>query len=151
MLDIQRAGPWRSSIISFFSIELNSLLNLFCRWIEMVRGCCTNDLPNRSIYKFASYPAGIYLFKTNTRNNTTMREICSKLTINTPERPIWCSPDALVINFHTKLFCCFYCCFWTRKLNTSGYFWNQCVSVLQSFYYSLWFHWHLLVGVWESK
>ena len=32
------------------------------------------------------YPAGIYLFKVNNRNTRTRCEICSKLTINTPER-----------------------------------------------------------------
>ena len=31
-------------------------------------------------------PAGIYLLKVNNRNTRTRREICSKLTINTPER-----------------------------------------------------------------
>ena len=33
-----------------------------------------------------NYPAGIYLFKANNRNTRTMCEICSKLTIKTPER-----------------------------------------------------------------
>ena len=31
-------------------------------------------------------PAGIYLLKVNNRNTRTRCEICSKLTINTPER-----------------------------------------------------------------
>ena len=31
-------------------------------------------------------PDGIYLFKVNNRNTRTRCEICSKLTINTPER-----------------------------------------------------------------
>ena len=31
-------------------------------------------------------PAGIYLLKANNRNTRTRCEICSKLTINTPER-----------------------------------------------------------------
>ena len=31
-------------------------------------------------------PVGIYLFKVNYRNIRTMCEICSKLTIKTPER-----------------------------------------------------------------
>ena len=31
-------------------------------------------------------PAGIYLFKVNNRNTRTRCEICSKLTIKTPER-----------------------------------------------------------------
>ena len=32
------------------------------------------------------YPDGIYLFKVNNRNTRTRCEICSKLTIKTPER-----------------------------------------------------------------
>ena len=32
------------------------------------------------------YQAGIYLFKVNNRNAKTWCEICSKLTIKTPER-----------------------------------------------------------------
>ena len=31
-------------------------------------------------------PAGIYLLKVNNRNTRARREICSKLTIKTPER-----------------------------------------------------------------
>ena len=33
-----------------------------------------------------SYPAGNYMFKVNNRNTRTRCEICSKLTINIPER-----------------------------------------------------------------
>ena len=40
------------------------------------------DLTQRS-------PAGIYLLKVNNRNTRTRCEICSKLTINTPERRHW--------------------------------------------------------------
>ena len=35
------------------------------------------------------YPAGIYLLKVNDRNTRTRCEICSKLTIKTPERRHW--------------------------------------------------------------
>ena len=31
-------------------------------------------------------PVGIYMFKVNNRNNRTRCEICSKLTIKTPEK-----------------------------------------------------------------
>ena len=36
------------------------------------------------------YQAGIYLLKVNNRNTRTKCEICSKLTIKTPERRHWC-------------------------------------------------------------
>ena len=46
---------------------------------------CTRDL-----IKYAQnckiYPAGNYMFKVNNRNTRTRCEICSKLTIKTPER-----------------------------------------------------------------
>ena len=32
------------------------------------------------------YPAGNYMLKVNNRNTRTMCEICSKLTLKTPER-----------------------------------------------------------------
>ena len=34
-----------------------------------------------------NYPANIYLFKVNNTNTRKKCEICSKLTIKTPERP----------------------------------------------------------------
>ena len=40
-----------------------------------------------------AFPAGIYLLKVNNRNTRTSCEICSKLTIKTPERCLasfWC-------------------------------------------------------------
>ena len=36
-----------------------------------------------------SNPAGNYMFKVNNRNTRTRCEICSKLTIKTPERCQW--------------------------------------------------------------
>ena len=40
---------------------------------------------NKELKKNTS-PAGIYSFKVNSENNINMYEICSKLTIKTPER-----------------------------------------------------------------
>ena len=37
-------------------------------------------------YTLIPYPAGNYMFKVNNRNTKTKCEICSKLTIKTPER-----------------------------------------------------------------
>ena len=44
-------------------------------------------------------PAGIYLFKVNNRNTRTRCEICSKLTINTPERRHWRRSGVFIVNF----------------------------------------------------
>ena len=38
------------------------------------------------VFRFESYPANIYLFKVNYKNTRKKCEICSKLTIKTPER-----------------------------------------------------------------
>ena len=42
------------------------------------------------------FPAGIYLLKVNNSNNRAGCEICSKLTINTPER---CHSSVSIVNF----------------------------------------------------
>ena len=48
------------------------------------------DNPILKLAKFpfhdSLYPANIYLFKVNNRNSRKRREICSKLSITTPER-----------------------------------------------------------------
>ena len=50
------------------------------------------------------YPAGNYMFKVNNRNTKTRCEICSKLTIKTPERRQWRRSGVFVVTlniFHT--------------------------------------------------
>ena len=44
-------------------------------------------------------PAGIYLVKVNNGNTKTMREICSKLKIKTPERRQWRRSGVFIVNF----------------------------------------------------
>ena len=39
------------------------------------------------------------MFKVNNRNTRTRCEICSKLTIKTPERRHWRSSDVFIVNF----------------------------------------------------
>ena len=52
--------------------------------------------------KTTSLPVGIYLLKANNRNNRTRCEICSKLTIRTPERrQAFRRRKALVICIHS--------------------------------------------------
>ena len=53
----------------------------------------------RSGDSFNYIPAGIYLFKVNNRNTRTRCEICSKLTINTPERRQWRRSGVFIVNF----------------------------------------------------
>ena len=44
-------------------------------------------------------PVGIYLPKVSNRNTRTRCEICSKLTIKTPERSHWCRAGVFIVNF----------------------------------------------------
>ena len=44
-------------------------------------------------------PAGKYIFKVNNRNTRTRCEICSKLTIKTPERRQWRRSVVFIVNF----------------------------------------------------
>ena len=44
-------------------------------------------------------PAGNYMFKFNNRNTRTRCEICSKLTIKTPERRQWRRSGVFIVNF----------------------------------------------------
>ena len=50
-------------------------------------------------------PAGSYMFKVNNRNTRTRCEVCSKLTIKTPERRHWCLYCLTLNIFHTLLQC----------------------------------------------
>ena len=43
-------------------------------------------------------PAGIYLLKVSTKNTKTGCEICSKLTIKTPERRLWRHSGVFIVN-----------------------------------------------------
>ena len=55
-----------------------------------------NDPPEFSLIIF---PSGICLLKVNNRNTRTRCEICSKLTINTPERRQWRRSGVFIVNF----------------------------------------------------
>ena len=48
------------------------------------------------------YPVGIHLFKVNNRNTRTRCEICSKLTIKTPERRQWCLSSVFIVSFERR-------------------------------------------------
>ena len=44
-------------------------------------------------------PVGIHMVKVNNRNTRTRCEICSKLTIKTPERHQWRRSGVFIVNF----------------------------------------------------
>ena len=53
----------------------------------------------RNYFLFDSFPAGNYMFKVNNRNTRTSRELCSKLTIMTPERCHWRRSGVFIASF----------------------------------------------------
>ena len=48
---------------------------------------------------YLEYPGNIYLFKVNNSNTRKRYEICSKLTIKTPERRHWRRCGVFIVNF----------------------------------------------------
>ena len=59
----------------------------------------TRILLNKELRIFVVYPFGNYLLKVNNRNTRRTRNICSKLTIKTSERPHWRRSGVFIVNF----------------------------------------------------
>ena len=61
--------------------------------------------------------ANIFLIKIRKRNTKKSCEICSELTIKTPERRQWRRSGVFIINFEhiSQLLYCFYCWLWRGK------------------------------------
>ena len=51
----------------------------------------------KAVFRFG--PVGIYLHKVNNRSTTARREICSELTIETPELRQWRHYGIFIVNF----------------------------------------------------
>ena len=68
-------------------------------------------------FRRKSYPTDIFLFKVNDRNIRTMGEICSKLTIKTPERRNWRRSSVFIVNFEqiSQIVLVFLLLLWTIK------------------------------------
>ena len=58
-------------------------------------------------------PANNYLFRVNYRNTRKRKDICSKLTMKTPKRPLMSL--LLTLNIFETFFQCFYCLLSTSK------------------------------------
>ena len=54
---------------------------------------------NQELLILQTFFTGIYLLKVNNRNTRTSSEICSKLTMKTPERRQWRCSGVFIINF----------------------------------------------------
>ena len=66
---------------------------------------------------FGHYPAKIYWLKVKNRNTRTICEICSKLTIITPERRQWRLSGVYIVNSEqiSRIVLCFCCWIWASK------------------------------------
>ena len=82
------------------------------------------DSENKSLFKHRNkrWPAGTYLFRVNNGNTKTMCEICSKLTIKTPNdvSDVVLVSLMLSLNSFHAFFWCFYCSLWTSKCLLGG-------------------------------
>ena len=67
--------------------------------------------------KNKSDPAGIYLFNLKNGNTRTIYEVCSNLTIKTPEQRQWYRSGDFIVNFGqiSLIFWCFLCWLCTSK------------------------------------
>ena len=68
-----------------------------------------SKITNAFLTDLEPFPTGIYLLKVNNRNTRASCEICSKLTIKTPERRQWRRFGVFIVNFNVFhiLFSCF--------------------------------------------
>ena len=66
-----------------------------------IERCLKNLKGERKLQK--KVQAKFYLFKNSNRNTRKNSEICSKLTIKTPQRNRWPRPDAFIVNFENIL------------------------------------------------
>ena len=87
-LNINNREIARTESIKFLGIFLDENLS----WKTHIK-YIKNKISKNIGISFKASPAGIYLLKVNNRNTRTRCEICSKLTIKTPERRLasfWC-------------------------------------------------------------
>ena len=87
----------------------------------------------RSLMKILRFPANIYLFKVNNRNTRKRREICSKLTIKTPEGHYWRRSGVFIVNFEhiLRLFIMFLLLTLNKSMLAQLFYWKLiCVCFL---------------------
>ena len=115
-------GPWSPNVGCRMVAKTNEVrnnLNDFTSHSHLITQKCSSWQELLSINSGSSktHPASICLFKVNNGNTRTMCEICSTLTIKTPQRRHWRRSGVFTVNlnrFHT-LSWCFHSWLWTRK------------------------------------
>ena len=98
----------RGSCEKFFGVKIDAKLH-FDDYAETIHSKASNML--RTSARATAYPAGNYIFKVNNRNTRKRCEICSKLTINTPERRHRRRSGVFIVNFEhiSRLVLVFHC------------------------------------------
>ena len=88
---------------SFTPVLLKNSITLSMKPFDLETLFCLLLFPSDNLFftvvSYQTSPAGIYLFKVNSRNTRKRCEICSKLTINTPERRQWRRSGVFIVNF----------------------------------------------------
>ena len=77
-------------------------MELFAKLVSNVNLKAVNYSRKKSYLRYLTgyrMPVGIYLLKVNIRNTRTKCEICSNLTIKTPERRHWRRSGIFIVNF----------------------------------------------------
>ena len=67
-------------------VAAESKVNIKDNRMSQFRACSQTSVLILSKFEQINYTVEIYMFKVNNRNTRTSCEICSKLTIKTPER-----------------------------------------------------------------
>ena len=60
---------------------------------------CSKFIMDLKFKTSINFPSAIYLLKVNNKNTRTRCEICSELTVNTPERHHWRHSGVFIANF----------------------------------------------------
>ena len=86
------------------SLSFNKVTGADCNYskkeaLAMVFSCESCEILRPPFLKEHLLPAGNYMLKVNNRNTRTRCEICSKLTIKTPERHHWPRFGVFLVNF----------------------------------------------------
>ena len=104
----------RNFNLSFLSIIYSGSKFMFdCYTDLLIQTACTSIMKK----VFQTCPPGIYLFKVNNRNTRARCEICSKLTIKTPEQHQWRRFGVFIVYFEhiSHLALLFLLLIWTGK------------------------------------
>ena len=70
---------------------------------DVIRDILIREYLKQLLTSFPVVPTDVYLFKVIKGNPRTMCEICSELTINTPELRHWCCSGIFIVHFEQIL------------------------------------------------